>query len=250
MNRQAQGPEEQGQRELARLVVDMMHRTAVHHALWFGELVSRLGMEAALPLMEQAWRRSYGVQMERLSRFFGFALREGVPSVVADLPKEDLLKLLEEIGKNWLAGDGIWFQAVETARGMDEAKRCNDACWDRFSPFEAFSIKRFLDLPERPGLEGLKRALNFRLYARINEQSIADEEPGSFVFRMNDCRVQSARKRKGLPDYPCKSAGIVEYGKFAETIDPRIRMECVACPPDPHPETWFCAWRFSMTVED
>ena len=66
------------------------------------------------------------------------------------------------------------------------------------------------------------------------------------MFRMDDCRVQSARKRKNLPDYPCKSGGLVEYASFAETIDPRIRTECVGCPPDAHPAEWYCAWKFSL----
>jgi hypothetical protein len=246
MSRAVRKPEDLDQIGLAKLVVDLMYRTSVHHALWFGEVVSHLGMEAALPLMDQVWRRSYAVQMERLSRSLGFAVREGIPSGVADMPKEALLTLMEELGKNWLAGDGLWFQAVEASHGMTEAKCCNDSCWERFSPFEAFSIKRMLELPDEAGLDGLKRALDFRLYARINKQSIEDEGPASFLFRMDDCRVQSARKRKCLPDYPCKSAGLVEYRTFAETIDPRIRTDCVACPPDPHPEEWFCAWRFSL----
>ena len=66
---------------------------------------------------------------------------------------------------------------------------------------------------------------------------------------MNDCRVQSARKRKGLDDYPCKSGGLIEYTTFAESIDPRIKTECIGCPPDPHPDEWFCAWRFSIEEE-
>jgi hypothetical protein len=63
---------------------------------------------------------------------------------------------------------------------------------------------------------------------------------------MNNCRVQSARKRKGLPDYDCKSMGLVEYRGFSETIDSRIETTCIAPPPDPHPANWFCPWRFSM----
>lgn len=63
---------------------------------------------------------------------------------------------------------------------------------------------------------------------------------------MNACRVQVARNRKGLPDYPCKSAGLVEYRAFAETIDSRIQTTCIGCPPNDHPEAWFCAWRFIM----
>ncbi|MFW6388348.1 MAG: DUF6125 family protein, partial [Desulfohalobiaceae bacterium] len=57
---------------------------------------------------------------------------------------------------------------------------------------------------------------------------------------------QSARKRKGLADYPCKSVGLVEYGYFATAIDSRIQTECIGCPPDEHPEDWFCAWRFRI----
>ena len=64
--------------------------------------------------------------------------------------------------------------------------------------------------------------------------------------QMNECRVQSARKRRGLPDYPCKSAGVVEYTHFATGMDPRITTECIGCPPDPHPEEWYCAWRFRL----
>jgi len=47
-----------------------------------------------------------------------------------------------------------------------------------------------------------------------------------------------------LPDYPCKPVGIAEYSHFAKTIDPRIQTRCVACPPDPHPEGYWCAWEF------
>ncbi|MEA3495043.1 MAG: DUF6125 family protein, partial [Bacteroidota bacterium] len=29
-------------------------------------------------------------------------------------------------------------------------------------------------------------------------------------------------------------------------IDPRIKTECIACPPDKHPKEWFCAWKFIL----
>jgi hypothetical protein len=147
---------------------------------------------------------------------------------------------------NWLVNDGVWFQTIEQSEGLGEAKRCNDSCWAHFSPFEAATIKQGLGLSDNPGLAGLKRALGFRVYASINEQSMVDEGEKSFVFQMNKCRVQAARKRKGLPDYPCKSGGLVEYSYFARSIDARIKTECVGCPPDEHPEEWFCAWRFYL----
>lgn len=243
---EAQSPEALGQEELAGLVVDFFHRTMVHHTLWFAEVEHQMGMTKALEIMGAVWEKSRAVQMKRLSEALGFAMENGIPQALLGMPREKLLGLLGDLGRNWLAGDGIWFQAVEAPYGMDDAKRCNDSCWTRFSPFEAWSIKRFLGLPEASGLAGLKQALGFRLYARINTQTIVEESPASFVFRMDECRVQSARRLKGLPDYPCRSAGLVEYRAFAESVDSRINTVCIACPPDDHPEGWFCAWRFTI----
>jgi hypothetical protein len=173
-------------------------------------------------------------------------MKDGIPLPMLEMSKEKLSDLMDCAAANWIANDGVWFQAVEFTNGMIDAKRCNDTCWAHFSPFEAWTIRRFLNLSDNPGLEGLKRALNFRIYARLNTQSVVDDTPNSFIFRMNECRVQSARKRKGLDDYPCKSGGMVEYTYFARSIDPRIRTECIGCPPDSHPEDWYCAWRFIL----
>ncbi|MEM5789487.1 MAG: DUF6125 family protein [Syntrophobacteraceae bacterium] len=244
MDQHVDSPEDLTHEQTARLVVDFLHRTMMHHAMWFAEVQHQLGRERSWDILKEAYERSYDIQMKRLSKSLGFEMQSGVPKALLDLPKEALAALKESVALNWLAGDGVWFQAVEFSRGMFDAKRCNDSCWSRFSPFEAWSIKRFLNLPDNPGLEGLKKALAFRLYATINRQSIQDDTPTSFIFQMNDCRVQAARKRKGLEDYPCKSGGMAEYPTFAESIDPRIKTECIGCPPDAHPEEWFCAWRF------
>jgi hypothetical protein len=246
MTANVEKPEDLSQNEMAKLIIDLLHRTIVHHTLWFNEVEHQLGMPRALELMDEVWQKSYSIQIRRLAEIFGFELKDGAPAMLLSSNKDELLKIMEELGKNWLAGDGIWFQTVEAHYGIGEAKRCNDSCWARFSPFEASSIKNFLQLPDAAGLEGLKKALRFRVYGRINIQTIIDETPQSIVFQMNDCRVQSARIRKGLTDYPCKSGGLVEYRTFAETIDSRLRVECIACPPDRHSEEWFCSWRFYL----
>ncbi len=243
---QVEKPEDLNQEDLARFALDMFHRIIVHYTLWFTEVEHQFGVPKALEIMKVAKKNSYNIQMNRLAKVLGFEMKDGIPKPLLDMPKEALINLINNLGVNWLANDGVWFQAVENTRDMYDAKRCNDSCWTRFAPFEAWSIKQFLGLPEQAGMEGMKKALRFRMYARINVQSIIDEGPNSIVFQMNDCRVQSARKRQGLEDYPCKSAGLVEYRMFGETIDSRIRCECVGCPPDTHPEEWFCAWRFSI----
>ena len=238
--------EDMDQAGLAELMLDMFHRMMVHHTLWFREVEHQLGFERALEAMDYAWSKSREITLKRLAGDFGFELKDGLPTALLDMPKEKQLGIIDSIAKNWLAQDGVWFQAVEFTHGMNDAKRCNDSTWVRFSPFEAWSIKRLLGLGDKPGLKGLERALNFRMYGRLNVQSCQWEAENCLIFHMNDCRVQSARVRKGLEDYPCKSAGLVEYSSFAEAIDPRIKTECLGCPPDPHPAQWFCAWKFTL----
>jgi Family of unknown function (DUF6125) len=166
-------------------------------------------------------------------------------SGIEDLSHEQLLTLTRNFAKNWLAHDGLWFQAVEKAHGLDEAIALDAEAWRRFSPLEAKRIKALLGLPDNGGLEALQTALDYRLYAVLNRQA-SELADGVLRFTMNDCRVQSARKRKGLPDFPCKAVGLVEYATFAETIDPRIETRCVACPPDDHPDEFFCRWEFRL----
>ncbi|MCD4724524.1 MAG: DUF6125 family protein [Bacteroidales bacterium] len=232
--------------EKSKIILDFFHRTMMHHAIWFAEVQHQMGREKAYKALDAAWQKSFAIQMRRLGKVLGYEMEDGIPQPLLDLTDEKLDDLLEGSAINWLANDGVWFQAVEFEYGMNDAKRCNDSSWAHFSPFEAWSIKRILGLPEQAGLEGLKKAFQFRLYAFVNKQSIVEETENSFVFRMNECRVQVARKRKGLNDYPCKSGGLVEYTTFAESIDSRIKTECIACPPDKHPEEYYCAWKFSI----
>lgn len=238
--------EDLSQEATARLLLDMLHRTVVHYGLWFAEVRHQMGLEKAIETLHTVWEKSYGIQMKRLSKILGFEMRDGIPARLLEMPRAELLGLLDAAAVNWIANDGVWFQAVEFSSGMFDAKRCNDTCWAHFSPFEAKSIKRLLQMPARPGLVGLETALKYRLYARVNTQTLSWEGTDALVLHMNECRVQAARKRKGLADYPCKSGGATEYTYFARALDPRIETECIACPPDDHPPDWYCSWRFRL----
>jgi len=162
---QFQQLEDLSQEDLARFILSMIHRMNIHHTLWFRETEHQLGMERALDILEQVTQQSSRIEIQRLGKVLGFEVQDGIPKPLLDLPREKLLELTGEIGKNWLAMDGLWFQAIERAYGMNDAKRCNDSCWNRFSQVEARFIKSFLGLPERPGLEGLKQALGYRMYS-------------------------------------------------------------------------------------
>ena len=164
------------------------------------------------------------------------------------LSREQLIELLEIYSKNWLAADGIWFQSVERRLGMDEAMFHDVEMWKKFTAVEALKLKKFLGLPEQAGVEGLAKALSLRFYANINDDEISIDG-NTLIYRMVDCRVQTARKRKGMEFHPCKAVGMVEYGEFARAIDSRFTCECISCYPEITDETCCCSWKFTLQEE-
>jgi len=163
--------------------------------------------------------------------------------------REELLGWLEDACKNWLAHDGVWFQAVERRYGMEAAMEMDAEAWRRFSVVEAGRVVGRLGLADRPGLEGLADALAHRMYAHLNRWEVRWPEPDVLEFRMVGCRVQDARKRHGLTDFPCKSVGIEEYTGFASRVDDRVRVRCVSCPPERTTDEAWCVWRFALDRE-
>ena len=161
------------------------------------------------------------------------------------LSRGELIELLEITAKDLVALDGTWFQSLEREQGMDAAMEHDRNAWRRFVPSEARLLKKLLGLPDACGLEGLAAALPLRCTSLANEWEILWEDGGrSLLFRITDCRVQTARARKGMEFHPCKSVGELEYGGFAAALDDRIQCACASCFPDITDETCNCTWRF------
>jgi len=160
--------------------------------------------------------------------------------------REDLLRALEMFAKNWLAHDGCWFLAAEERFGMETAIELDACSWARFAAAEARRIMATFDIPPDGGLPALEKALGLRLYSVVNAQRVEwAEDRQRLRFFMDECRVQQARQRKGLPCFPCKPVGMVEFETFAKTVDPRISTTCLHCPPDA-PAGRYCAWEFTV----
>ena len=154
-----------------------------------------------------------------------------VNETLKEYSKKQLIELIENYCKNWLAMDGVWFQSVEQKYGIDEAMEHDCAIWEKFTVIEAKRIKAFL--------------IKLRLYANINRDEII-VEGNTLTYRTTECRVQHARTSKGMELHPCKSVGIIEYGLFAKTIDSRFTCECASCYPDVTDNTCHCAWKFTL----
>ena len=160
--------------------------------------------------------------------------------------REELLRALAMFAKNWLAHDGCWFLAAEERFGIETAIELDARSWERFAAAEARRIMSTFDIPAGGGLPALEEALGLRLYSVVNVQRVEwSEDRQRLRFFMDRCRVQEARRRKGLADFPCKQVGIVEFETFAKTVDSRIVTKCLQCPPDA-PEGQYCSWEFTL----
>ncbi len=163
-----------------------------------------------------------------------------------DLSKEQLKELVKIYARNLFAMDGVWFQSVEKEYGMDAAIKHDEEIWRRFTETEARRIKKFLNLPDNSGLDGLEQALKLRFPALANEKIILERKDNTLIYKIIDCRVQTARISKQMPLHPCKSAAIIEHTYFAKIIDNRIQCETISCYPDIMDETCACAWLFTL----
>lgn len=162
------------------------------------------------------------------------------------MSREELLAALHMFAKNWLAHDGCWFLAAERRHGLDEAMRLDAEAWGVFAGLEARRILESFHIAAGGGLAALEQALGLRMYALINQQHCEWLDGGGRLrFVMDRCRVQEARRRKGLADFPCRPVGEVEFASFARAVDPRLCVTCLYCPPDA-PPGGACAWEFTL----
>ena len=87
-----------------------------------------------------------------------------------------------------------------------------------------------------------------RRYSLINAQRTEwSEDRRRLRLIVDICRVQEARRRRRVPDFPCKSVGKVEFETFARAVDSRIQTQCLQCPPDAAANQ-YCGWEFSLDL--
>src|SRR6266702_6274611 len=110
---------------------------------------------SAQPAVTAASRRSSGCYLSpnpslrqllprRTPSLRGAMKRTGAQAAGADavrmletLPKEELVRIIVDDAKNWLAHDGLWFQAVECRYGIEAAIEADTEAWRSFTVIEA-----------------------------------------------------------------------------------------------------------------
>lgn len=161
------------------------------------------------------------------------------------LPRKTLIKIIQMYSQNFLTLDGLWFLGVEEKFGQEAAVELDRKMWEKFAPVEARRIKETMNLTQG-GLEALYQALTLMTSAWVYGLPDAEEAPGKLILHYRHCPPQDARRRQGLAEFPCKDVGAAIFEKYIQVIDPRIKVKCLVCPPDPHPQDLWCSWEFTL----
>ena len=159
------------------------------------------------------------------------------------LPHETLVQLAKMFFKNQRNLDGYWFQYVEDEVGTETAVKIDGKIWTRHAIAEAREIKRIFEIPEE-GPPSVMRALTYTLSMETPEYEVFT--PERIVLRMTRCPMQEARLKQGRPEFPCREQGLIIYPGIAREIDSRVKVRCLQCPPDRHPDGFWCRWEYYL----
>jgi len=164
--------------------------------------------------------------------------------MLAGMPFEKLLDYFFLQIRNLWRVDGFYFLEIEKNFGTETATKIDASVWEGMAVLEAKSLQRIFETGENPDVQTISRLLRLTSWALDQPFKTMEVSADRVVLSVNRCRTQEARLRKGLGEFPCKKVRFGYLKAFTETLNPNVEVNCLVCPPDPHPKNLWCMWEF------
>jgi len=155
-------------------------------------------------------------------------------------------KVSEMCSRSLYTVDGLWFTVVEQKYGLDVALEFDTEVWRRFGPVHARRLLKTYGIRKDSPIQTVISMLQVDPMLIVYKPEVVALTDSKAVFQCANCPPQKARIRDGRGEFPCKPAGVAFFASYAEAIDPRIKVSCLACPPDTHPAEYWCKWQIEV----
>ncbi len=171
--------------------------------------------------------------------------RENDRKMLQGMEKEELIDLLFLQMRNLWAVDGLYYLGIEAQHGTENATGIDADVWNLMGKIEARRLQKELGKRGDTVKEIMDalRLTSWALDLEEKEVQIVGEEAYLGVI---NCRTQNTRVGKGLPVFPCKKVRWNYLKTFANTMNPKAKVDCVHCPPDDRNGDEWCRWRLYL----
>lgn len=142
--------------------------------------------------------------------------------------------------------DGLYFLGIERKFGTEAATEIDAGVWQNMAKIEAKSLRRMFHVGETPTIPKIMTLLLRSSWALDQPFKTVNVSKKRASLSIDRCRTQEARLMKDLTEFPCKKVRFSYLENFAKTLNPKVEVNCVVCPPDKHPKDVWCKWEFVL----
>ena len=166
--------------------------------------------------------------------------------MLVKMPMEKLLDFFFLQIRNLWRVDGLYFLGIEKKFGTDAATEIDAGVWEIMAKIEAKSLRKVFQVGENPDIPIIIELLQKSSWALDQPFKTFEVSDKRATLSIDRCRTQEARLKKGLSEFPCKKVRFGYLKNFAKTLNPKVEVNCLVCPPDKHPKDLWCKWEFKL----
>jgi hypothetical protein len=159
---------------------------------------------------------------------------------------DELLDILFLHVRNLWRVDGLYFLGIERKFGTEAAAQIDAEVWATMAAIEAKSLQKMFRIGENPDVPTIIGLLKKTSWALDQPFKTLEVNAKRAVLRIDRCRTQETRLGKELDEFPCKGVRFGYLKNFAKTLNSKVEVNCIVCPPNKHPKDSWCQWEFKL----